>query len=149
MLTAGHCTFATGLDGESTTDDGDGSGGNDIWVCFLAEPDYTGIGAAPFIPDDNAGRYAHYPDVLNASSTWHRGTAYPHPDFDNDAFFLADAGVVILDEPVDPGDVIRRLPRCDYLDQFTGGQGAHPVRGRGIRPDPFPPAGSTSAATSA
>lgn len=121
VLTAGHCTFGTGLNGTATTEDG-GFGGNDVWVSFEEVPDYTGIAAAPFIPDDNAGRYAHYRDTLNASTTWQRGTAYPHPDYDNGAFYLADAGVVILDEPYNPpGDVdYARLPGLNYLDQFTG-----------------------------
>lgn len=126
VLTAGHCTYGTGLNGTSTVDDPgeDGSGGNDTWVSFLEEPDYTGIAAAPFIPDDNAGRYAHYTATLGANPTWHRGTAYPHPLFDNDAFFLHDAGVVILDEPVDL-DEYGELPELGYLDQFTGKAKAH------------------------
>jgi hypothetical protein len=120
VLTAGHCTYGIGQDGEDTIPGG-GYRGNDVWVSFLEEPDFTGIAAAPFIPDDNAGRYAHYRDTLNANDTWHRGTAYPHPGFDNDAFFLADAGVVILDEPYDPpGNMnFARLPGLNYLDQFT------------------------------
>jgi hypothetical protein len=125
VLTAGHCTFGTGLNGTSTVDNGgDGSGGNDVWVSFLPEPDYTGIAAAPFIPDDNAGRYAQYEATLDASTTWHRGTAYPHPDYDNNAFFLADAGVVILDEPVTMPTYGALAPE-GYLDQFTGRLKAH------------------------
>jgi hypothetical protein len=125
VLTAGHCTFGTGLNGTPTTDEGeDGSGGNDVWVSFLEEPDYTGIAAAPFIPDDNAGRYAHYRDTLNASATWHRGTSYPHPEYDNDAFYLHDAGVVILDEPIALAQY-GTLPTLGYLDQFTGRAKAH------------------------
>jgi Trypsin len=120
VLTAGHCTFGTGLNGTPTTDAGeDGSGGNDVWVSFEEEPDYTGIAAAPFIPDDNAGRYVHYRDTLNANETWHRGTSYPHPDYDDDAFFLFDVGVVILDEPVEM-DTYGVLPTLGYLDQFKG-----------------------------
>lgn len=120
VLTAGHCTYGTGLNGTSTVEEGeDGSGGNDTWVSFLEVPDYTGIAAAPFIPDDNAGRYAHYRDTLNASTTWHRGTAYPHPDYDDDAFFLFDVGVVILDEPIQM-DEYGVLPPLRYLDQFKG-----------------------------
>ena len=125
VLTAGHCTFGTGHSGEATTEAG-GFGGNDVWVSFEEAPDYTGIASAPFIPDDNAGRYAHYRDTLNASSTWHRGTAYPHPDFDNGAFYLADAGVVILDEPSNAG-TYAQLPTVNYLDQFTGKAKAHTV----------------------
>ena len=87
-------------------------------------PDYTGIGAAPFIPDDNAGRYVSYRNTLNASDTWIRGTAYPHPEFDNAAFYLHDAGVVILDEPFVPevgaGEATHAvLPSLHYIDQFT------------------------------
>ncbi len=118
VLTAGHCTFGVGKDGVATTEDG-GFGGNDTWISFDPEPDFTGIAAAPFIPDDNAGRYAHYRDTLNANPSWHRGTAYPHPDFDNAAFFLADAGVVILDEPVQLPQY-GTLAGLHYLDQFTG-----------------------------
>lgn len=122
VLTAGHCTFGTGLDGESTLPSG--SGGNDTWVSFLEEPDYTGISSAPFIPDDNAGRYDDWSAKLNANPTWHRGTAYPHPEYDNDAFYLHDAGVVILDEPIDLAEY-GTLPTLGYLDQFTGRAKAH------------------------
>jgi hypothetical protein len=121
VLTAGHCTFGTGLDGVATTEDG-GWGGNDVWVSFEEEPDYTGISSAPFIPDDNAGRYVSFSNTLNANDTWIRGTAYPHPDFDNDLFFLADAGVVILDEPYDPPGTVNNavLPDLHYLDTLRG-----------------------------
>jgi hypothetical protein len=118
VLTAGHCTFGTGLDGEPTTEDG-GWGGNDVWVSFEPEPDYTGISSAPFIPDDNAGRYTDWSAKLIASDTWHRGTAYPHPQYDNDAFYLHDAGVVILDEPYATA-TYAQLPGLDFLDQYTG-----------------------------
>ena len=129
VLTAGHCTFGTGLDGAATTEDG-GWGGNDVWVSFEEVPDYTGIGAAPFIPDDNAGRYASYSDTLNASDTWFRGTAYPHPEFDNAAFYLHDAGVVILDEPFVPEVAAGQpthavLPSLNYIDQFKGKAKSH------------------------
>jgi hypothetical protein len=118
VLTAGHCTFGTGHDGASTLPNG--WGGNDVWVSFEEEPDYTGISSAPFIPDDNAGRYAAWSAILDApGSTWHRGTAYPHPDFDNNAFYLADAGVVVLGDDMSALGKAR-LAGLDYLDQFTG-----------------------------
>jgi hypothetical protein len=124
VLTAGHCTFGTGLNGVATTEDG-GWGGNDVWVSFEEEPDYTGIAAAPFIPDDNAGRYVSYRDTLNANDTWIRATAYPHPEYDNDLFYLHDAGVVILDEPfvpeVEAGEATHAvLPALHYLDTLRG-----------------------------
>ena len=37
-MTAGHCTFGTGLNGEPTES---GSGGNDVWISFAEEPDYS------------------------------------------------------------------------------------------------------------
>ncbi len=120
VVTAGHCTFPTGLNGATTAN---GFGGNDTWVSFDAEPDYTGIAAAPFIPDDNAGRYAHYVEQL-AENGWHRGTAYPHPEYDDAAFYLHDAGVVILDEPVQMA-AYGQLAGLNYLDQFTGRLKAH------------------------
>ena len=146
VLTAGHCTFGTGLDGVATTEDG-GWGGNDVWVSFEEVPDYTGIAAAPFIPDDNAGRYVSYRDTLNASDTWIRGTAYPHPEYDNDAFYLHDAGVVILDEPFVPevgaGEATHAvLPSLHYLDSSRGkAQGPDAVRGRGLRARVLAPEG--------
>src|SRR4029450_8577377 len=38
VVTAGHCTFGTGLNGEPTAS---GSGGNDVWISFAEEPDYS------------------------------------------------------------------------------------------------------------
>ena len=124
VLTAGHCTFGTGLDGVATTEDG-GWGGNDVWVSFEEAPDYTGLSSAPFIPDDNAGRYASFRDTLNANDTWIRGTAYPQPGFDIATFFLHDAGVVVLDEPFVPEvgageDTHADLPEPYYLDSLRG-----------------------------
>jgi len=115
VITAGHCTFPTGRNGASTAD---GAGGNDTWVSFLAEPDYSGIHSAPYIPDNHA-RYVGWSAWLDANPTWHRGTAYPHPQYDDNAFFLHDAGVVVLDEPVAMGTYGTLAP-LGYLDQFTG-----------------------------
>jgi len=118
VLTAGHCTFGTGRDGASTLPDG--WGGNDTWVSFLEAPDYDGINStAAYGPGENHQRYLDRVAWLASKPTWHRGTAYPHPDFDNGAFFLADAGVVILDEPV-AMDEYAELAGLRYLDQFTG-----------------------------
>ena len=44
VLTAGHCTFGTGKDGESTLPGG--IGGNDVWVSFDEVPDYDGINSS-------------------------------------------------------------------------------------------------------
>lgn len=118
VLTAGHCTFGTGHDGASTLPSG--AGGNDVWVTFDEAADYNGLPpSAGFVPDGNHDRYLAWVAWLESKSTqWHRGTAYPHPQFDNNAFYLHDAGVVILDEPV-AMPTYAQLPSLNYLDQFT------------------------------
>lgn len=120
VLTAGHCTFGVGLDGEQTTAGG-GDGGNDIWINFNTEPDFSILPpSSTFVPDGNGERYEAWSAALNASSEWHRGTSMPHPSYNNDAFFLFDAGVVVLDDPVSMsqyGD----LPEEGELDEFLTG----------------------------
>ena len=98
VVTAGHCTFGTGSSGDPTPT---GSGGNDVWISFAEEPDYSILPpSANFIPDDNEGRYQAWSTALNASSEWIRATAYPHPEYDDAAFFEHDLGVLELSEPV-------------------------------------------------
>lgn len=43
------------------------------------------------------------------------GTPYTHPDYDPNAFFVRDLGVVVLDEPV-ALDTYGALPKLDQLD---------------------------------
>ncbi len=119
VLTAGHCTFGTGHGGASTLGTG-GAGGNDVWVSFEEAPDYDGINpSSAYIPDGNGQRYTDRVAWLATKPSWHRGTAYPHPDYNNAVFYLADAGVVILDAPVYM-PVYGVLAGLNYLDQFTG-----------------------------
>lgn len=118
VLTAGHCVFGTGEDGASTLPEG--WGGNDVWVSFSEVPDYVGLPpSANYVPDRNSQRYLDREAWLDGNADWHRGTAYPHPDYDNDAFYLADAGVVILAKPVSMSKY-GALAGLNYLDQFTG-----------------------------
>ncbi len=96
VVTAGHCTFGVGLDGVATTEGG-GSGGNDVWINFEEEPDFSILPpSAGFIPDNNEARYTAWSTALNASDEWHRANAFPHPEYDDNAFFLHDAGVLDL-----------------------------------------------------
>jgi hypothetical protein len=100
LLTAGHCADGVGLNGAATTPTG-GDGGNDVWVNFEDEPDFSILPPSTgFIPNNNAGRYAAWSAALNASPEWNRGTAQAHPDYNPAAFFLFDAGIIVLDEPV-------------------------------------------------
>ncbi len=89
VVTAGHCTFAVGLDGESTTSeddrytaaDGNGSGGNDVW--FTTNEDDSHFDGFPPTFDENgdlnfptqSDRYEARRDWLNGNALWVRGTA--------------------------------------------------------------------------
>ena len=99
IVTAGHCTYGVGLDGESTTTGGgDGSGGNDMWFDDSEAAHFEGFpDSADYARDENEQRYADRAAFLNSSPFWHRGTSYPHPQFADAPFFVHDAGVVVLD----------------------------------------------------
>ena len=125
IVTAGHCTFGVGLNGASTTHDGadttaaeGGVGGNDIWISFAEAPDFTILPPSrTFARDENPERYAAWRDALNASSEWHRGTATPHPLYDDNLFFAHDAGVVTLASPVNMTNHGQVAPE-NWLDRY-------------------------------
>src|SRR5215467_8167431 len=94
VLTAGHCTYGVGKDGASTTlPSGTGSGGNDVWINFSEAPDFSILPPSSGFTT-NAARYAAWSTALNRPSAWPQATAYPHPQFDPNAFFTHDAGVL-------------------------------------------------------
>src|SRR3954454_16390412 len=100
VLTRGHCPYGVGLNGRPTTAaPSNGAGGNDVWINFSEVPDFSILPPSTSFAT-NAARYAAWRAALNASPQWHRATATPHPLFDNDAFFLHDAGVLQLAAPV-------------------------------------------------
>jgi hypothetical protein len=94
VLTAGHCTYATGRGGVSTTaNGGSGSGGTDVWISFSASPDFSILPpSASYGRDQNAQRYHDWSTALDASPDWHQATAFPHPQFDPDNFALTTPG---------------------------------------------------------
>ncbi len=55
-------------------------------------------------------------------ATSFEGTPYVHPQYDNNAFFLHDLGVVILDEPVYMSSYAS-LPTRGLLDEFANKRG--------------------------
>ena len=122
VITAGHCTFGVGDEGESTTaGGGDGSGGTDVWFTVSEEADYEGLPpSSTFVPDGNEDRYDAWSAVFDSNPEWVSGTAYPHPEYDDNDFSLHDLGVVVLDEPIVLDDYAQ-LPTLDYLDAFAGG----------------------------
>jgi Trypsin len=115
VVTAGHCTFPEGTNGRPTPGN---SGGNDVWINFSETPDFSILPpSSTFAPDRNAARYAAWSAALNASPQWIRATAFPHPQFDDNAFFLHDLGVLRLSRPVSLPQY-GQLPTVGLLDRL-------------------------------
>jgi hypothetical protein len=97
FLTAGHCTFPVGTNGEATAGD---SGGNDAWVTFDDTDTLAGWPRRADYPTEEA-LYAARSAWLNANPGYTRATAFPNPDYDEFAEFPNnhDVGVVVLDDP--------------------------------------------------
>jgi hypothetical protein len=117
VVTAGHCTYATGHDGMSTTaNGGTGSGGNDVWISFAEVPDFDILPpSSTFVPDGNQARYDAWSAALDASSQWVRATSFPHPQFDPSNFTSHDMGVLTLSRPVSMG-TYGALPTLGLID---------------------------------
>ena len=152
VVTAGHCTFAIGLNGESTTteddrytaEDGNGSGGNDVWFSVNENDDHWDGWPTTYDEDGNLNfptqqaRYEARRNFLNANALWIRATSFPHPEYDDRAFLLHDVGVLEL-EDFQAGPYAT-IPTADYLERYArrrdehrfevvgyGLQRAHPV----------------------
>jgi hypothetical protein len=137
VVTAGHCTFAIGLDGESTTTpddrftaaDGNGSGGNDVW--FSLNEDDSHWDGFPATFDANGdlsyptqqARYEARRDWVDSNPLWVQATSYPHPQYDDRAFYHHDAGVIVLDEA--QSGPFATIPVRDYLEKYAGRRNAH------------------------
>lgn len=137
VVTAGHCTFAVGLDSVSTTTeenritaaDGNGSGGNDMWFTTRADGHqwdgwpltYASDGSLNY--STQAARYAARSGFLNGDADWVRAHAYPHPLYDDILFYLHDAGVVVLDES--RAGPYATIAEEDYLDRYAGSRSDH------------------------
>ncbi len=95
FLTAGHCT--------------DGATAARVW--FYSDMTYDNV-PFPLYPYGGPGSGAT------------EGTAYTHPQYDPNAFFLFDLGVVVLDEPVymDEYGVLPQLDQLDVLKTKRGKQ---------------------------
>jgi hypothetical protein len=131
VVTAGHCTFAIGTDSVSTTtednrttaEDGNGSGGNDVWFSVNEDDDHWDGWPETFDTDGNlnfptqAARYEARSSFLQGNNLWIRATSFPHPEYDDLAFFHHDAGVIVLDEAVDV-DGYGEIAGLRYLDRY-------------------------------
>jgi hypothetical protein len=75
-----------------------------------------------FDADVDAGRPANgYPFTGEVG-----GTPYTHPDYNPNAFFVRDVGVVVLDEPM-PMSAYGQLPQLDQLDAYATQRGKQDV----------------------
>ncbi|UCD97854.1 MAG: trypsin-like serine protease [Chloroflexota bacterium] len=97
FLTAGHCT--------------DGAYAARVW--FNADMTYDSV-PFPLYPYGGPGSGAI------------EGTPYTHPDYNPNAFFFRDVGVVILDQPVNL-DEYGVLPQLNQLDSFKTRRGLQDV----------------------
>jgi len=96
-----------------------------VWINFSEAPDFSILPpSSTFAPGNNAGRYAAWSAALNASSQWHRATAFPHPQFDPNAFFTHDAGVLRLAAPVTMS-AYGQLPTLNLLDRIFPDKSQH------------------------
>lgn len=109
--------------------------GNPMWRCsgtlisptvFLTAGHCTEAPAAHveiwFDTDVDAGRPGNgYPFDGNVG-----GTPHTHPDFDSNAFFLHDVGVVVLDTPVEMAQY-GSLPVANQFDSFKNKRGQQDV----------------------
>lgn len=103
FLTAGHCTEDPAAHVEIWFDDG------------------------PILTDDRFDRDAETGGCADVTSKGYPcigdagGTPFTHPDYDPDAFYLFDLGIVVLDDPVtDRG--FAALPSEGQLDQYRAGK---------------------------
>ncbi|PKH40950.1 Trypsin [Nocardioides alpinus] len=117
VVTAGHCTYAVGVDGSVPANPL--KGGTDVWFSVEEVPDFDILPASStFVPDGNDARYTAWSTALDASTTWHQtASTFTHPDYVDAAFLLHDVAVLELSEPVTLPEY-GSLPEADYLDTY-------------------------------
>ena len=100
-----------------------GSGGNDVW--FSLNEDDSHWDGWPLTVDyaTQQARYEARSAWLDGNSLWTRATSHPHPGYDDLAFYLHDAGVIVLDE-AHAGAHATIAPE-DYLQRYAGRRNEH------------------------
>lgn len=119
VVTAGHCTYEIGTEGDAPADPL--YGGTDVWFSVDEAPDYSILPpSSGFVPDRNPERYDAWSAALDASPTWHQtASSFTHPEFADAAFLYHDLGVIKLSEPVNL-PTYGSLPALNYLDAYAG-----------------------------
>ncbi len=118
FLTAGHCTWGIGIDGEPARD----HRGTDVWVTFDGDEVLAGWPARADYPTEEA-LYIARRAWLEANG-YIQGTAIPHPDYDDFSGFPVtyDVGVVELHEDLDL-DSYGELADLGAVEQLAGETG--------------------------
>jgi Trypsin len=117
VVTAGHCTYAVGLEGEEPADPL--HGGTDVWFSVSEAPDYSVLPpSSTFVPDRNQERYDEWSEILDASAEWaETESTFTHPEYVDAAFLLHDVGVLELSEPIQLPEY-GSLPEENYLNTY-------------------------------
>jgi hypothetical protein len=117
IVTAGHCTYGVGLEGEVPADAL--HGGSDVWFSVSEAPDYSILPpSSTFVPDRNQDRYDTWAAALDGSSDWAEAEmTFTHPEYVDAAFLLHDVGVVELSEPIQRSEY-GTLPEENYLNKY-------------------------------
>ena len=117
VVTAGHCTYAVGVDGKKPANPL--YGGNDVWFTVDEVPDYSILPpSSTFVPDRNKDRYKAWSTALDASPDWYETkSTFTHPEYVDSAFLLRDLGVLELKEPIYL-DEYGSLPEENYLNKY-------------------------------
>ena len=137
VVTAGHCTFAIGRDGVSTTTEadrftaanGNGTGGNDVWFTTNEDDSHWDGWPLTFKADGTLNfptqeaRYKARSRFLNRNRLWVRAVSFPHPSYNDRAFYLHDAGVLELDQAQD--GPYATIPAANYLQIYAGRRSDH------------------------
>ncbi len=129
VVTAGHCTYGVGIDSVSTTTEGHGSGGTDMWFTLTADGSQWDGWPATYdtngdlIYATQAARYTARSTFLDGNAKWIRATSYPHPLYDDAAFYLHDLGVIVLDDP--QTGTFATIPSEGYLQKYASARNDH------------------------
>jgi hypothetical protein len=121
FLTAGHCTFGV-------------IGKVQIWFLADVETNRCKLTGADLTPEKCAAatpNWNGFPFFGQAT-----GTAFAHPQFDENAFFLHDLGVVVLDSPFKT-KTVAKLPslgqNTEYSKANSGSSAVYTAVGYGLQ----------------
>lgn len=125
VLTAGHCTVDVGT---NLQDLGERRGGTDMWITFDEVVDLSGFPSRADYPDPAVLNPLRF-EWLNSQRNFIRGTAWPHPDYNDFAEYPAtyDVGIIELSRPAKVKGPYAVLPEVGVLDQYATERGQDEV----------------------